>query len=155
KIGKIEYPGTVEGGDILLSERVAFIGQSGRTNPEGAEQIARILRAIGFETRITRVPSPFLHLGGAMTLLGPDSILCVNNLFPQKFLSGFQCIEVPDTGFISGNVIPLSDRQAIADRSNHPVIETLQLHDFTVFPLDLSEFVKGRGGPSCLILEVK
>lgn len=152
-IGVIEAPGTVEGGDVILANDVAFIGQSSRTNSAGLQQLSLLLSSHGYEIRTTLVPSLFLHLGGAITLLTPDTILCVNGLLPEWMFKGFQRIEVPHTGFISGNVIPLGERQVIADQSNTAAIKALQHHGFTVYPLDLSEFVKGTGGPSCMILQ--
>ncbi len=154
-IGSIEEPGTVEGGDIILTDNIAFIGHSTRTNQAGVEQISNILKDLGYETRIARVPAPFLHLGGTMTLVSPDTILHIKGLFPDAFFQGFQLIEVPNTGFISGNVIPLSNHQAIAHQTNIQAIRALKEKGFSVFSLDLSEFVKGTGGPSCLIMEVR
>jgi N-dimethylarginine dimethylaminohydrolase len=89
-----------------------------------------------------------------MTLITPDTLLCVSDLIPESFTEGFHRLEVPFTGFISGNVIPLPNRQVIADLANLPAIELLRKHNFTVYPVDLSEFVKGNGGPSCLIMQV-
>ncbi|MFH1296174.1 MAG: arginine deiminase family protein [Bacteroidota bacterium] len=151
----IEAPGIIEGGDIILAEKVAFIGQSSRTNAEGIRQISRQFDEMEYEIRTAAVHSPFLHLGGPMTLVSPDTLLCVRNLFPESFFKGFQRIEVPHTGFMSGNVIPLPNRQVIADQTNLPAITALRQQGFKVYPLDLSEFVKGTGGPSCLILQVK
>ncbi|MBL7137160.1 MAG: amidinotransferase [Bacteroidales bacterium] len=154
-IKAIEAPGTVEGGDVILAEKVAFIGQSSRTNAEGVRQISHLLGGMGYEIRAAVVHSPFLHIGGSMTLVSPDTILCVRDLFQESFFKGFQRIELPPAGFISGNVIPLSNRQVIADQANLPAITALRQQGFKVYPLDLTEFVKGTGGPSCLILQVK
>lgn len=151
-LGAIEEPGTVEGGDVILAEKVAFLGNSSRTNASGVKQLSLLLSHLGFEIRSTPVPPPFLHLGGAFTLVAPDTILCVRGLFPDRFFEGFHRIEVPHTGFISGNVIPLPNRQIIAEQSNVSAADLLRNHDFIVHTLDLSEFVKGNGGPSCLIL---
>ncbi|MFC2102308.1 dimethylarginine dimethylaminohydrolase family protein [Bacteroidota bacterium] len=150
----IEPPGMVEGGDVILAEKVAFIGHSSRTNRAGTEQLGTFLKKFGYAVRNVQVPAPFLHLGGTMTLVAPDTILCVGRLFPDPLLKGFHVIEVPNTGFISGNVIPLPDRQIIADQANTSAVNTLADNGFELFSLDLSEFVKGTGGPSCLILNV-
>lgn len=154
RIGSIELPGTVEGGDIILAENIAFIGHSSRTNLSGIEQFSSLLMKFGYEIRIARVPEPFLHLGGTLTLVSKDTILCVGGLFPDSLFNGFHVIEVPNNGFISGNVIALPDKQVIADQSNDSTISALKREGFTVYPVDLSEFIKGTGGPSCLILKV-
>ena len=152
--GVIEPPGTVEGGDIILAGNIAFVGHSNRTNREGIRQISKIFESMKVEVRVHIVPHPFLHIGGTMTLVNPETVLCVSNLFPAQFFAGFQCIEVPDTGFISGNVIPLKNNHVIADQANLSACCALQSHGFTIQPLNLSEFIKGTGGPSCLILQV-
>lgn len=155
RIGQIDAPGTVEGGDVILANPVAFIGHSSRTNQSGIEQLDSLIREQGYEIRIAKVPAPFLHIGGIMSLISQDTILTIEGLFPEKFFKGFHLIKVPGTGFISGNVIPLSNRQIIAEQSNIHTIRLLRKNGFTVFPLGLSEFVKGTGGPSCLIMQVK
>ena len=50
-IGRIEAPGTVEGGDTLwLDERTLAIGRGYRTNSEGIRQLAALLAPQGIET---------------------------------------------------------------------------------------------------------
>jgi len=152
--GAVEPPGTVEGGDIILAGTIAFAGHSSRTNREGIRQISMILESMNIEVRIHSVPPPFLHIGGTMTLVNPETILYVSNLFPDQFFDGFLRIEVPHSGFISGNVIPLDNNQVIGDQGNQPACNALKSHGFTVYTLNLSEFIKGTGGPSCLVLQV-
>jgi len=154
-IGTIDAPGTVEGGDVIVGEETVFIGNSSRTNTAGIEQLAGYLKDLGYEVRLASVPEPFLHLGGAMTLVSPDTILCVEGIFLSSVHKGFHTIEVPNTGFISGNVIPLPNRQIIASKTNTLAADALRSHGYTVYMLDLSEFTKATGGPSCLIMEVK
>jgi dimethylargininase len=152
--GVIEPPGTVEGGDIILAGSVAFISRSGRTNRSGIHQLSRYLIAMGFEARTLDLPPPHLHIGGAMSLVGPGTVLCCRNLFPKTFFEGFETIEVPCSEATSGNVIALGGRNVIAVRENNETVRALEQRGFSVHALDLSEFVKGRGGPSCLILPV-
>jgi dimethylargininase len=44
----IQAPGTLDGGDVLMVGNHFFISISKRTNPEGAEQLGKILEAYGF-----------------------------------------------------------------------------------------------------------
>lgn len=153
--GKIEPPATVEGGDVILAGTVAFIGNSSRTNQEGIDQISQLLSRMGYEIRTTAVPEPYLHIGGAMTMVGPDRILCCRGVFPESFFNGFEVIQVSGANFISGNVIYLGDNQVIANYKNEETIQKLEEKGIIVHPLDLSEFVKGTGGPSCLIMALE
>jgi dimethylargininase len=152
--GKIESPGTVEGGDVILTGSIAFIGLSQRTNKEGAKQVSALLASMNYEIRMATVPSPYLHLGGAMSILGRQRVLCCEGIFPHGFFNGFETVEVPGGSFIGGNVIYLGNNEVIADRSNDRSIDKLRTAGIQVHPLDLSEFIKGTGGPSCLVLPV-
>ncbi len=155
QIGSIEKPGTVEGGDIILAGSVAFVGHSRRTNENGVKQISSLLNSMGYEVRTTIVPPPYLHIGGAMSVIGSERVLCCRGVFPDDFFNGFGKIEVSNSTFISGNVISLDDKEVIADAKNSEAINALITEGVTVHSIDLSEFVKGTGGPSCLIMPVE
>lgn len=155
KFGAIHSPGTVEGGDVILAGNVVFIGQSRRSNAEGVKQIKKLFEKGSFEVRIAEVPPPRLHIGGMMSMIGPRRVLCCLELFPEGFFQGFDVISVSAESFISGNVICLDENVVIAEKSNVPAIHSLQEKEVRVYDLDLSEFVKGRGGPTCLIMPLE
>ncbi len=154
KIGEIRAPGTAEGGDLLAAYPVFFIGISTRTNKSGAEQLSKILEEWGYETRKISVPDIHLHLGGAMTIIGEDKILACRSI-PKELLRGFEVLWLDCRSFITGNVIYLGNENIIIEKRNMKVKKKLNECGYEVFPLDLSEFVKGSGGPSCLILPVE
>ncbi len=153
-IGGVEAPGTIEGGDIILAGAMAFVGSSVRSNKLGVDQATRLLLYMGYRVRIIPVPEPFLHLGGAMSALAPGKILCCEGVFPPHLLQGIDFISIQQKDFVSGNVITVKENQVIADASNAAVIEALQKNGVDVRTIDLSTFVDGAGGPSCLILPV-
>ncbi|MFH1321361.1 MAG: arginine deiminase family protein [Bacteroidota bacterium] len=153
--GSIEAPGTVEGGDVILAGSVAFIGQSQRTNENGLKQISSILSAMDYEVRSVKVPSSFLHIGGAMSIIGQKKVLYCKGIFPDNFFEGFEKIEISNDNFASGNVICLGNNEVIADIANVETIKELKLSGIIVHTSDLSEFIKGTGGPSCLVMPVE
>ncbi|MBN2620239.1 amidinotransferase [candidate division WOR-3 bacterium] len=153
--GKVLEPGTVEGGDIILAGRVVFIGRSMRSNHEGIEQVKILFEKIAYDVKIVDVPPPRLHIGGMMSMVGPRRILCCEELFPDGFFSGYEIIRVPAMSFISGNVICLSANTVIAEKDNTGAISALEGAGIHVLAIDLSEFVKGRGGPTCLIMPIE
>jgi dimethylargininase len=153
--GAVQSPGTVEGGDVILAGNVVFVGRSRRSNSEGIEQISRLFTQLGLDVRIVDVPRPRLHIGGMMSMIGPRRVLCCEELFPEGFFKGFEVISVPADTFISGNVICLDENVVIAEKCNIPAIQSLKEHGVQVHDIDLSEFVKGRGGPTCLIMPVE
>ena len=150
----IKSPATAEGGDIILAGKVVFIGRSSRTNDAGIDQLRPVFKRMGFEVRATDVPSPYLHIGGAMSMIAPDTVLSCRGVFPHQFFKGFRNIRVTPGDFISGNVICPGNNRVIAHAGNENVINRLAQHGIDVQTLDLCEFVKGTGGPSCLILPV-
>ncbi len=152
--GKIFPPGTVEGGDVILAWPVAFIGRSARTNESGGRQLSRLLEAMGYEVRIVSLPSNHLHLGGVMSLVGPKSVLGCRDVLPASFLEGFEVISVPDESPTSGNVICLGKEEVIVEKTNRAAVKALSKAGFKVHQLDLGEFIKGSGGPTCLILPI-
>jgi dimethylargininase len=153
--GAIEEPGMVEGGDVILAGEAAFLGLSGRTNGPGAEQLGALLAGMGFEVRRAAVPAPFLHLGGAMSVVGPGKVLCQEGIFPSALFQGFETIEVPAGGFAAANVIGLGGGEVLLDTANVAAARALERAGLRVVPLDLSEFAKGAGGPSCLVLPLE
>ncbi|MCP2620240.1 arginine deiminase family protein [Candidatus Aminicenantes bacterium AC-334-K16] len=153
--GRIQPPGTVEGGDVILAGDVAFIGLSCRSNQEGVDQLREILLRAGFKVRIIPVPPPHLHLGGMMSLVSPEDIICTTEIYSPDYFSGFQVHLLPVRGAISANVICLGPGEVVVEASNLAAAEKLDQAGFRLHQLDLSEFVKGRGGPTCLILPVE
>jgi dimethylargininase len=152
--GEIEKPGTIEGGDVVLAGEVAFIGLSDRTNRSGARQLSRLLNGMDFEVRTLSLPPPHLHIGGAMSVIGPRVVVCCRGVFPRGFLEGFEVVEIPCPEAASANVIALGKKGVIVEKGSPGTAGELRQAGFKVHMLDLSEFVKGRGGPTCLILPV-
>lgn len=154
--GEIKEPGTVEGGDVILAGSAAFVGLSKRTNEEGAKQLADILSKMNYEIKTVIVKHPHLHLGGAMSVVGPRQILCCRQMFPKDFFKGFDTIDISCRSPSNGNVICLGANEIIANAAeNTEAIESLEKKGMVVHGIDLSEFRKGAGGPTCLILPVE
>ncbi len=149
--GSIEVPGTVEGGDVILGGDVAFVGSSTRTNAEGIRQLQAILGRQGFEVRVAPIPDHYLHIGGAMSLIAPRRVVACAGVFPPQFFAGFDVIWVQGTTATGANVICLEPNRVIAEAQEIALIRALEEARVHVIPLDLSEFVKGGGGPTCLI----
>jgi N-dimethylarginine dimethylaminohydrolase len=68
---------------------------------------------------------------------------------------GFDVIDVAAGGATQANIICLGENQVIVERSNREVMMRLASEGFRIHDLDLSEFVKGNGGPNCLIMPVE
>jgi len=154
RVGEIKPPGTVEGGDIILSGKVAFVGRSERTNDDGIAQISRLLGEMDYEIRTIEVQGS-LHIGGLMSAIGPKRILYCRGAFAEDAFEGFETIGVEWRNPSSANVICLNADEVIANSAeNSATIQKLEKEGVLVHGIDLSEFRKGAGGPTCLILPV-
>jgi len=71
---RIEAPGTLDGGDVLVADGHVFVGLSGRTNREGAAQLGRHLEAQGFTWEPVEVGAG-LHLKSGVNWLGGGVLL--------------------------------------------------------------------------------
>src|SRR5690606_33442839 len=116
RLGAIEPPGRVEGGDVFLLGRTALIGVSARTNDHGRRQLARILTAAGYHVRSERVPAHHLHLGSVLSPVAPDRVVSVRGVFSAAFLRGLDVIEAPPgpDGGATANVLCLAPDRVLA-----------------------------------------
>jgi dimethylargininase len=67
RLAFIEAPGTLDGGDVLVTPGRIFVGISGRTNEDGVRQLAAFVAPYGFRTVAVPVTG-CLHLKSAVTL---------------------------------------------------------------------------------------
>ena len=155
RVGRITAPGTVEGGDVVLAGKVAFVGRSIRTNEEGIRQLSGMLEVMGYEIRVIELPDTILHLDKALMVLDPNQVLYCQELVTERDIDGFGGIGISCGGYTTANIICLGDGELIVNRSNALVIARLEAKGYRVHSLDLGEFVRGMGGPNCLIMPVR
>jgi dimethylargininase len=156
--GSADRAGTVEGGDVILAGDIAFLGRSERSNAEGLRQLWGVLGRLGYEVRVAEIDPRFMHIGGAMSLVGERTVIACRGVFPTGFFRGFEVIEIPGegSGAAGANVICLGEGRVVAHTGDDPrAAAALDRAGVRVIPLDLSEFRKGDGGPTCLILPVE
>lgn len=153
-IGKIQKPGTVDGGDIFVSNSVVFAANSGRTNLEGIKQLTPIFETYDYEVRYVKIPDTYLHLDQVMGILGPEKVICCSGLFPQDFFNGFDVIEAPCEDY-NLNFICIGKDEIIIPESNRELKNIAEENNITFHTADLSEFAKGSGGPNCLIMPLE
>lgn len=152
-LARIEAPGTLDGGDVLMTPGRAFVGISGRTNDEGARQLRAILAPHGVE--VIAVPvTGCLHLKSAVTLasLPPEGgrrVLVVNpDWVDVGHFAEFDLIEVDPSEPTAANVLCLGTNVICA--AEHPKtrarLETAGLKTLTV---PAGELAKAEGGVTC------
>ncbi len=163
-VGRIEPPGTVEGGDCLwLDERTLVVGRGYRTNDAGIAQLAELVRPL--DVAVIAVDLPHWHGPGEclhlLSLLSPvdvDLVVAYPPLIPVRLMEllrsrQFELIAVPDEEFPTQgpNVLALAPRRCVILRENVRTIAALEAAGCTVYPYEGQEISHNRsGGPTCL-----
>jgi dimethylargininase len=143
----IEAPGTLDGGDVLVTARKVFVGISGRTNKDGVKQLAAALEPHGFE--VISIPvSGCLHLKSAVTQAGEGILLVNPGWIETTHFAGFDLIEVDSDEPAAANVLRIGDAVICADE--HPKTRRrLEERGLVTHSVPAGELAKAEGGVTC------
>ena len=151
----IEFPGTVDGGDICEAEDHFFIGISHRTNPEGARQLAAHLAALNYtaSTIDIRAMTTILHLKSGISYIGDNTLVVMEEMAGNPQFDDFSLIPVSASETYAANCVRVNNRVLLASGFPH-LHGDLTARGFNPLLLDMSEFQKMDGGLSCLSLRL-
>lgn len=149
----INDPGTVDGGDICEAGEHVFIGVSARTNTAGAEQLAHMLQAAGYTTRLVdiRDTSGILHLKSGLSWLGDGRLLLIDALVDHPAFAGYERVHIESDEAYAANAVRVNDHVLVAAGYPRTAARLREL-GYALIELDMSEFRKMDGGLSCLSL---
>lgn len=163
-LGRIESPGTLEGGDVVwIDERTVAIGEGYRSNAEGIRQFNTLLGQ--HVDKVITVPLPHwtgpadcLHLMSNVSPIDHDLYLVYSRLLPVSFRQylldcQIKLIEVPDEEYESMgcNVLAVAPRKVIMIEGNLITQKRLETEGVDVHTYNGTEIsIKGSGGPTCL-----
>jgi N-dimethylarginine dimethylaminohydrolase len=159
--GRIEAPGTIEGGDTFwLRPDLFCIGRTLRTNDAGARQLAAI---VGGDVRIFDVPywrgpAELIHLLSVISPVADDLAVVYLPLLPVGLWDllrelGIRLIEVPDDEFptLGCNVLAVRPGVVIVADGNPRTRSALEAAGCEVHGYPATEIgINGSGGPTCL-----
>ena len=163
-LGRIEAPGTLEGGDVVwIDERTVAIGEGYRSNAEGIRQLRELLGNLVDEVISVSLPhwtgpGGCLHLMSNVSPIDHDLYLVYSRLLSVSFRQylierGINLVEVPDEEYDSMgcNVLAVAPRKCIMIEGNPITQGRLEAEGVDVYTYDGSEIsLKGTGGPTCL-----
>ncbi len=143
--------GFVDGGDVLATPRGVLIGQSARTNPEGARELVSLLAQIGWRGEAVATPLGVLHLKSDCSLLDEESILSTARLAASGAFDGLRVVVLPEGEEGAANAVRVNDHLLVSD--NYPrTSEMLAKLGYRLVPLATREIAKIDAGLSCLSL---
>lgn len=149
-LARIDPPGTIDGGDIMVVGRTVYVGRSSRSNPSGIEQLGSILAPYGYRVSPVGVHG-CLHLKSACTHVGDEVILANRQWIEAEALSGLHVIDVPPTEPRAANTLMVEGTVVMA--AGFPeTADLLWQHGRTVVTVELTELQKAEAGGSCMSL---
>ena len=146
-------PGTLDGGDVCQAGGHFFIGISGRTNHEGARQLASFLAEDGYTSACVdlRGVGGLLHLKSGMARLGDRRLVLVAALAGRDPFGAYEIVVVDAAESYAANCVRVNEHVLLA--AGHPKLRAALLGmGYPVIELEMSEFRKMDGGLSCLSL---
>ena len=147
---RIQAPGTVDGGDVLMVGTHFLIGISDRTNDEGAEQLGRILEEYG--NTWTAVPvAAGLHLKSSVNYVGKRTLLVTEEFADLNELKGYDKIILDKAEEYAGNTLLIHDC-LITPKGFPDTRKKLEAMGLEIIELDVSEARKMDGGLTCMSL---
>lgn len=160
-LGRIEAPGTVDGGDTFwLRPDLLCIGRSLRTNRSGAAQLASIWggQVEVFDVAYDNGPDECLHLLSAISPVADDLAVVYLPLLPAGLYElvrdlGIRLIEVPAEEFptLGSNVLAVRPGVVVLGEGNPTTARRLAEAGCEVHQYSAQEIgINGSGGPTCL-----
>jgi N-dimethylarginine dimethylaminohydrolase len=159
--GRIEAPGTIEGGDTFwLRPDLLCIGRTLRTNDAGARQLAEL---VGGDVRIFDVPywkgpAELVHLMSVISPIADDLAVVYLPLLPVGLWQllgdlGIRMIEVPEDEFatLGCNVLAVRPGAVILAEGNPVSTSALVAAGCEVHTYPATQIgINGSGGPTCM-----
>lgn len=146
--------GTAEGGDILNTPRGVLIGQSARTNADGAQALVVLLAQLGLKGVPVQTPPGVLHFKCDCSLLDDETILATPALAASGVFDGFRVVLTPEGEQGAANAIRVNDHVFLS--AGYPrTADALAQLGFRLVTLQTREIAKIDAGLSCMSLRWK
>jgi N-dimethylarginine dimethylaminohydrolase len=146
-------------GDILFTGRVLLAGYGFRSDEAAASEIGRVFGLPVVSLRL--VDQRFYHLDTALCVLTPDVAMYYPAAFDDAGRAALaelftELIEAKDEDAEVLGLNAVSDGlHVVLPAPAHGLAAQLAAHGFEPIGIDMSELLKGGGGPKCCTLELR
>ncbi len=147
---RIDGPGTVDGGDVLVADRTVFVGRSARTNEAGIQQLREALAPFGYEVRAVPVHG-CLHLKTAVTQVSDGRLLVNRDWVPAAAFGGWDLIDVDPAEPFAANGLRIGDA-VIYPEAFPRTRGRLEAPGIRIVPVPADELAKAEGAVTCCSL---
>lgn len=144
---------------MFLNSESAYVGIGDRTDKNAFEQLKAGMPKL--ELHPVSLPEGYLHLDVVLNILSPDTALVYTEALPDPILkqlesSGIRILPVPapEQETMGTNGLSIGDNTVITASCNSMTNDMLRQNGFTTIEIEMSEIIKGGGGPRCMTLPV-
>lgn len=149
-VARLEQPAQLDGGDVLVVDRMVFVGLSSRSNAEGLDQLAALLGPAGYAVRGVEVDG-CLHLKSAATTIGPGTLLLAPAWADGSAFAELDVVTIDPSEPFAANTVRVGDR-LLAAAAFPKTQERLAQHGYDVTAVDVSELALAEGALTCCSL---
>ncbi len=153
--GMIAAPGLLDGGDVLLAGRTAFVGMSTRGNAIGRNGFTAVARAHGFDVVEVALAPGTASLCSVASVVAQDTVVIAPDKVDAGAFAGFRTIELERGEACGAGVICLGEHHVIADVRYRYALARMRKAGIVVEGIDLYDFEKVGITPSLLALALK
>lgn len=144
---RIEAPGTLDGGDVIVVGRRILVGRTGRSNDAGIAQLRAHVAPFGYTVEGVDVTG-CLHLKSAATALDDATVLCNPAWVDPRAFAPLRTLAVDPAEPMAANVVRVGPA-LVHDAAHARTRAMLEAHGYTVHTTDASELAKAEGAVTC------
>ena len=149
-LNRIEAPGTVDGGDVLVVGRDVWIGLTSRSNHHAIRQFRDAVADHGYRVHAAEVTG-CLHLKSAVTAVDADTLLVNPDWVDVGQFGDRRCITIDPSEPGAANVVQVSGA-VIADAAYPRTTQRLVNAGHEVHTVDASGLAQAEGALTCCSL---
>ena len=142
----VKHPGTLEGGDVLITDHGIFVGDSKRTNSSGIRQLSENLKDIA----VNAVKTSMLHLLCGASYLNHKTMIIAPDLVDPESFPGFRFVKIPSEEAYAADALYLGEGRVLIPSGFPKASMKLSESGYKPIEVEVSEFYKGDGGVTCL-----
>lgn len=143
----LQPPAKLDGGDVMLIDKILYVGLSTRTNLEAVQQLRHIAEPYGYRVELLHVQG-CLHLKTGCTYIGRNRLL-VNRTWVDASGLPYDIVDVHEEEPLAANSLLIND--TLLYSASFPLTRgILEQNGLRVEPVDISELEKAEAGLSCM-----
>ncbi|MEZ4866804.1 MAG: arginine deiminase family protein [Caldilineaceae bacterium] len=150
EVARIDWPGTFDGGDVLVVGKHCMVGLSERTNAVGARQLGETLARYGYHWDALPVEAG-LHFKSSVNYVGKNTLLISEEFAAHPAFASYEKLLIDPDEVYAANTLWLNDH--LLTPTGFPSTKRqLESLGYPIIELETSEMRKMDGGLTCLSL---